>query len=56
MDRKKAMEIIRLNLQEGRHSMPPDVRDALLVALVDMQAIQFGELFSIPPDLQALKE
>ena len=38
MKREKAIEIIDLNIRQRKPSMPPDVLDALRIALEDIKA------------------
>jgi len=38
---KKAVEILELNVKEGSKKMPPDVRDALSLAISNMKTTQF---------------
>ncbi|MBA7649168.1 hypothetical protein ES703_56962 [subsurface metagenome] len=39
MDKKKAKEILELNVKEAGKSMPPDVKDALEVAIKSIDTL-----------------
>lgn len=38
---KKAIEVLEINIKEGRKGMPPDVEDSLNLAISNMNTVLF---------------